>query len=245
MIRSILRVFPRLIPRQAKFFDLFERAAKNLETAEAILGKMVQADSVNPSWEEEIVACEHMGDAIAGDLYKAEEMSFDAPFSKDHVRELTGKLDDALDEIEDAVKRVVHYDIVGDEMINEMIIVAARALALVREGAFCLRKLSKCSLEELRKAMVDCEHDADRLEFAIIKESYEVNVGAIVGGFLGRRHKNPEDTLSAYEYIFAEQTKTDYINRKRKRREIAEILERAVDNCRGVFHILGKIKSEM
>ena len=78
--------------------------------------------------------------------------------------------------------------------------------------------------------MKDCEHRADDLERAIIKDSYELPIAEIA-----RERDVRGITADDLQYLF-----TLYIN-KRKRREIAELSEAAVDACERVFHVLRNV----
>jgi uncharacterized protein Yka (UPF0111/DUF47 family) len=86
------------------------------------------------------------------------------------------------------------------------------------------------SLEELRGQMKDCEHRADDLERAIIKESYELPIAQITKGVETRAI-----TAGDLQRLF-----TLYIT-KRKRREIAELSEASIDACERVFHVLRNV----
>ena len=86
------------------------------------------------------------------------------------------------------------------------------------------------SLEELRGQMKECEHRADDLERAIIKESYELPIAEITKGM-----EEKAITAGDLQRLFAL-----YIT-KRKRREIAELSEAAIDACERVFHVLRNV----
>ena len=78
--------------------------------------------------------------------------------------------------------------------------------------------------------MKACEHRADDLERAIIKESYELSIAEIA-----KEGETRVITADDLQRLF-----TVYID-KRKRREIAELSEAAVDACERVFHLLRNV----
>ena len=79
--------------------------------------------------------------------------------------------------------------------------------------------------------MKECEHRADVLEREIIAESYDIDVARILVGSKLLLLNNRTDLQEVF----------DVYNRKRKRREIAEHLESAIDACDRVFNLLGNI----
>jgi uncharacterized protein Yka (UPF0111/DUF47 family) len=102
------------------------------------------------------------------------------------------------------------------------------AVTYTAEGIVRLRDLQ--SLEELRSQIKGCEHRADDLERTIIKESYELAIAEIV-----KAEEVRAITADDLQRLF-----TRYID-KRKRREIAELSEAAVDACERVFHVFRNV----
>lgn len=248
IVRALSRLKTiRIIPNEPKFFTMYEEVADNLVGASDILEEIRVARSVCPDWEKEIVRIERNGDRIASALYRAEETSFITPFPGVHIRELTTKLDDTLDEVEDAVRKIVHYGVIADEDLNSMLGILSRSLKHVGKGLFLLRNLER-SGEELAKekdSIVGCEHEADDLESKLIDKSYQIDVSELARSNLETQGKFwIKSRLTLEEYLKLRQIEADHTNFSRKRREIAETVERAVDYSRDVFHIIGKIKSE-
>lgn len=101
--------------------------------------------------------------------------------------------------------------------------------------------LLKNELEALRTLHKDCyaraggirplEREADELERRMIRESY-MDIRQVVRECEARGLASGSELVAA---AFDEHT------RLRQRREIAEILERAVDNCNRVNQIIGNI----
>lgn len=219
---------------KVKFFEMFKAQAENLLRASAILHKIyitTNPELIDPLWAKDIIDLEVEGDKLAKLIHETKVFIVPRPFEREDVYELVSIIDDVLDFVEEAVKKLVKYHVVGDQTLNDMILVVRESLNCVHEGVLCLRKIEDGRLDQIAGHMIDCEHRADRLEDAMINDSYETDVAKITG-------KQPLDLLTVSDKQKVEDAK----NFKRKRRELAEIFEKAVDKCRSVFHVLGNIK---
>ncbi len=221
-----------LIPRELKFFDMLENQTLNLIRVLEILLEISRGGIVDPLWARRVNEIEHDGDGITRRLITAIHSTFLTPIDREDIFELTRTIDDVLDLIEEAVKKIVDYEIMGDEELNSLTMLVRESVLRVNEGVACLRKMDGSRLDKITEHMIRCEHEADRLEDSIIGDSYEVDFAEV----LEKKDKGEPITVADLQKAM------DFYNRKRKRREIAEILERAVDSCRHVFHILGNIR---
>jgi uncharacterized protein Yka (UPF0111/DUF47 family) len=147
---------------------------------------------------------------------------------REDILALAVAVDDVLDFIEEFTIKLVDYRLVPDEALQTFFELVAMAVTYVADGLIRLRHLQ--SLEELRTQMKDCEHRADDLERAIIKDSYELPIGEIA-----QERDARGITADDLQYLF-----TLYID-KRRRREVAELSEAAVDACERVFHVLRNV----
>jgi uncharacterized protein len=217
-----------LLPRDESFFELFDQQAAVLRECLAILAAMRKTDSVDPDWAVAMQAIEQRGDQLTSSIIRKAEQTFVTPLDREDILALAVAVDDAIDFIEDLTVKLVDYRLSPDEALKAFFELVSLAVTYTADGIVRLRDLQ--SLEELRAQMKDCEHLADDLERAIIKESYELPIAAIVKGGEGS-----VITTDDFQGVFAL-----YID-KRKRREIAELSEAAVDACERVFHVLRNV----
>ena len=133
-----------------------------------------------------------------------------------------------LDFIEEFTIKLVDYRLTPDEALKAFFELVSMAVTHTADGIVRLRHLQ--SLDEVRAQMKACEHRADDLERAIIKESYELPIADIV-----KEDEGKAVTAADLQRLF-----TLYID-KRKRREIAELSEAAIDACERVFHVLSNV----
>ena len=102
--------FP-FIPREKKFFDLFEESARNMVKAAQELKGMVN------TWEDiegragEITELEHRGDTITHQIIAQLHCTFVTPFDREDIALLAQTLDDVTDFIHAAADAIVIYKI--------------------------------------------------------------------------------------------------------------------------------------
>jgi uncharacterized protein len=100
-----------LLPREGRFFVLFEESAKNA----AEVARYLQ-DLLN-SWENvdakvaKITELEHKGDAVAHEIIALVHKTFVTPFDREDIALLAHSLDDIVDFIESAADAMTLYKI--------------------------------------------------------------------------------------------------------------------------------------
>jgi predicted phosphate transport protein (TIGR00153 family) len=100
-----------LIPREMKFFDMFDEAAAVLTRASnKFLIMLTQFDRL-PERSNEIKEEEHRGDDIVERIVKALDRSFITPFDREDIHTLATRLDDVLDNMEETAHRFVIFRI--------------------------------------------------------------------------------------------------------------------------------------
>ena len=102
--------FP-FIPREEKFFDLFEGSAQNMVKAAQVLNELVN------TWEDvdksvaEITDLEHKGDTITHQIMAQLNRTFVTPFDREDIAMLAHTLDDVTDFIHAAADAMLVYKI--------------------------------------------------------------------------------------------------------------------------------------
>ena len=111
-----------LIPREMKFFDMFDEVAVILTRAsEKFLEMVTQSDRL-PERSYELRQEEHACDDVVGRILKALDRSFITPFDREDIHTLATSLDDVLDNIEETAHRFEVFRI--DKPTSEMIVLA-------------------------------------------------------------------------------------------------------------------------
>lgn len=108
-------MFGRLMPREGRFFDLFnEHAAQIVRGAETLVALMA---ALNRSQEEAATqaavldAIEAKADEINDETVALLHSTFITPLDRDEIHQLISRMDDVLDTMQDAANTVTIYDI--------------------------------------------------------------------------------------------------------------------------------------
>src|SRR5919107_2334368 len=118
---------PSLIPRERRFYDLFEQQAATIVRSAGLLEQAL-ADVANlATTQREIKALEHQGDEITHEIVSTLNRTFVTPFDHEDIYALASGLDDILDYIEEVADTANLY---GITTIPEPAHELARLLAL-------------------------------------------------------------------------------------------------------------------
>ena len=200
-----------LMPRDDKFFDLFEVSAKNMVRAAESLKDMIY------SWEcfdeklEEMTKIEHQGDTITHEIMFQLNRSFITPFDREDIGLLAHSLDDVTDLIQSAADTMVLYKVKTP---------GKRA----RELADIIVQITT----EVENAMPSLRRHTANLE-KILNSCVEIN-----------RLENVADTIyrTALTELFDDDSDIANII---KWREIYEHMESATDMCEDVANVLESV----
>ena len=94
-----------LIPREEKFFELFEaQAAHNVEAAKVFIELISKWSQESPLFRR-LQDIEHEADITTHEVYDRLNRTFITPFDREDIHELVGGLDDIIDGIDALAKR--------------------------------------------------------------------------------------------------------------------------------------------
>lgn len=99
----------RLLPQDEGFFDLFERAADNLQEAGRLLDAFLNDFTDVANKAKQINNVEHAGDHLTREAIEKLNRTFLAPFDREEIHALVCRMDDVLDHLDEAVNRMVLY----------------------------------------------------------------------------------------------------------------------------------------
>jgi predicted phosphate transport protein (TIGR00153 family) len=99
----------RLIPRDERFFDLFNRSASNtLEGAHVLYDLVTNFVEVERK-ARHLKDIEHTGDEITHEVFRALNRTFVTPIDREDISNLASSLDDVIDWIEEIGRRMFLY----------------------------------------------------------------------------------------------------------------------------------------
>ena len=162
----------RLIPREVKFYAMFEQMGQMLIESADLLHRLLNDVSEAPTRSGEIKALEHKADSLTHDIMTKLNSTFVTPFDREDIHTLSSRLDDVLDLIDATAMRIVLYKIVvlppGAVELGRIL------LAQVKEIAAALALLNRPN-----GILTHCieinrlEDDADRISRAGIGTLFE------------------------------------------------------------------------
>ena len=180
-----------LLPREEKFFDLFEESAHNLVRAAGLLAELLQ------NWEDveektrQITELEHHGDNITHRIAAQLHGTFVTPIDREDIAQLAEHMDDVMDFIEGAAVAMILYGINkpterAKEMADILIRVTSevseaiprlrhrRELSRMREHCIEINRLENEADSVIRSALAELFHDkVDLVEVIKWREIYE------------------------------------------------------------------------
>jgi uncharacterized protein len=145
-----------LMPREAKFFELFEASAKNIVKTAQKLKELVDTWDNIEQRASEITELEHDGDVITHQIMEQLHRTFITPFDREDISLLAHTLDDVTDFIHASVDSMYLYKV-------------DRPGKTARELADIIVQAS----EEIEKAMPQLRHRSDFKR--ILEHCVEIN----------------------------------------------------------------------
>lgn len=206
---SIIQLF---VPKDKKFFPLFEQASSNLVATSKVLYEAVTSSSPEKRKEfiREIEHLEHKGDEIAHQIFHELGSTFITPFDREDIHELTSVMDDVLDFIHGSAKRIELYKI---QVIPSSVIKLAELILRSSEELH----IAICELRNLK--------NISKIKEACVKvNSIENHADDIFNNAIARLF---EEETSAIEII--------------KMKEVLAALETATDKCEDAANVLESI----
>jgi len=100
-----------LLPRERRFYTLFEQDIANIHDAAEQLQKLMSRPADAGELQVRIRELEHQGDQLTHEIVRALNRTFVTPFDREDIYALTTGLDDVLDYIDEAAGMVSLYGI--------------------------------------------------------------------------------------------------------------------------------------
>lgn len=212
----MLSWFQALMPREERFFDLFEKHAETLVAGSKGLRTLLEGgDNVFPC-SQEIRRQEHEADAITRDTLLAVRRTFITPFDRSDIRDLITAMDDTIDQMHQTAKATLLYETREfDPQMRRMGDIIVQAADLTRAAIPLLRAMHQnagklnCFSEEISRI----EEEADGIHDQGLKELFRAHrhsdpmafvVGAEIYGHLEKVVDGFEDVANRVTGIVIE-----------------------------------------
>jgi len=99
----------RLLPKEEKYFDLFNRMAAHITECARLLKKLFEDFDRHAEYADQIKLVEHACDEITHDIVRRLNQTFITPIDREDIYSLATELDDIVDYMEYAARRTVLY----------------------------------------------------------------------------------------------------------------------------------------
>ena len=207
-------MFGRLLPKEGRFFDLFNSHAVQIVRAAHELSALMQNYEDVEQHARVIDDAEHAADRITAEAIRLLHKTFITPLDRDHIHQLVSTMDDICDLIQDTTETLTLYDI----------------RAITPETQRLSDIAVKCC--ERVKDVVDLLGKQDSNFEALLKTCEEID-----------RLESDADRVmrSAMSKLFREEQDVREII---KMKEIYELLEAVTDRCLDVANLAEGISLE-
>jgi uncharacterized protein len=168
----MLQFFQALMPRENKFFALFDRHARTMVEGALALRDLLEGGSAVPEGCRRIVAHENEADAIAREVLQSVRRSFITPFDRGDIVALIGQLDDAIDQMQKTAKAITLFEVAGFEpQMRQMgdIILRCAELTVEAVGLLDTMRQSAARINAIAEEITRLEEQADELNDKGIK----------------------------------------------------------------------------
>jgi len=99
----------RLLPREDKYFDMFNHMASHMTECALLLQKLFSDFDNRVAYADKIKEVEHNCDLLTHEIVKKLNQTFITPIDREDIHALASGLDDIVDAIEYTAKRVILY----------------------------------------------------------------------------------------------------------------------------------------
>ena len=172
----MLKWFRALLPREDRFFDMFERHAVVVLAAADSLSSLLAGKGDIEDHCNRIVELESEADEITREVLLAVRRSFITPFDRGDIKDLIQSMDDAIDMMHKTVKTIRLFQRTQfDEGMREMGLLIVEAANLIAEAVRLLNRVGTHAtrLGAIAEEVVRVEGRADELHDQGLKDLFE------------------------------------------------------------------------
>lgn len=164
----------RLIPRETKFFDMFDEMAQNLIDGARLMKSLLEKFHDVPAQVAKLKDIEHKGDDMTHSIITKLNQTFITPFDREDIHRLASSIDDVLDLLNAAGDRIMVYKITA--VPKESAHLASLILQQAEELAKAVAVLEKQHQSVLQHCVEinRLENEADRVTREAVGHLFDV-----------------------------------------------------------------------
>jgi len=168
----MLRWFQALMPKQGRFFELFEDHATTLVAGADALARLLQGGPDIQVHVKEIFDQEHKADDITRDVLQDVRRILITPFDRTAITGLIASMDDAIDQMNGTAKAITLFELdTFEPQMRDMSGIIVEAARVTSEVMPLLRSIgdNATRILELTARLVQLEGHADEIHDAGLK----------------------------------------------------------------------------
>ncbi|MBI3950756.1 MAG: DUF47 domain-containing protein [Acidobacteria bacterium] len=152
----------KLIPREEKYFDLFNEMATHIHASAKLLAQLFNEFDKAEHYAHQIKDLEHQCDELTHAVVKKINQTFITPIDREDIYALSKALDDIIDLIDSAASRTLLYKIAGaTDTARRQADVIARATAEITQAVARIK--SNTGMQQYFIAIHTLENEGDSL----------------------------------------------------------------------------------
>lgn len=168
----------RLIPKDEKFFDLFDALAERITRSAGLLNELFTEPTRLDFFAGQIKELEHQADEITHEIMERLDRSFVTPLDREDIHKLATQLDDVVDLMDGTARRAQMFHLSDRrEPAKQLTAVLVRATEYIREGVHNVRKAPEVS--RIAREIKKCEEEADALYSSAVGALFEGTPNAV------------------------------------------------------------------
>ncbi|WP_442753716.1 DUF47 domain-containing protein [Methylocystis sp. JAN1] len=174
----MLSWFQALMPKEERFFDLFERHAETLVAGATALRRMLDGGDGVAGFRQEIRRQENAADEITRETLLAVRRTFITPFDRSDIRDLITAMDDTIDQMHQTSKATQLFETRDfDASMRRIGDIIVQSAELTREAMPLLRAMSAnhVKLNAFSEEITRIEDEADAIHDEGLKELFRAH----------------------------------------------------------------------
>jgi predicted phosphate transport protein (TIGR00153 family) len=176
----MLNWFHALMPKDERFFDLFERHSEAVLAGAQALRRMMDGGAAIDANCQIVMDRENDADNATREVLIAVRRTFITPFDRGNIRDLITSMDNGIDQMQKTAKTIMLFDVKDfTPQMKEMADTIVKCAVLVQEALPLLQRISAEAghLSDLTAQISALEGKADDLHDSGLRDLYKANIG--------------------------------------------------------------------
>jgi predicted phosphate transport protein (TIGR00153 family) len=174
----MLRWFHALMPKEDRFFDLFDQHSRAILAGATALRAMLEGGKAIEENYQVVMDREHDADDATRDVLIAVRRSFITPFDRGNIRDLITSMDNSIDQMQKTAKSIRLFDVTAfTPQMKDMADTIVKCAQLVQEGVPLLKSISAeaAHISDITAQISALEGRADEMHDKGLHDLYRAN----------------------------------------------------------------------